>query len=190
MIPCPRDVIGDARTHSESTEHVPRKSPLPARSSPKLTTFASFCSLFHSVIIGLALGVATDEFKSLLVAIIFHQLFEGIALGVRIAELKHFNSCKKYIAACLYPLTTPVGIAIGIGIRKSFQSNGFKALLVQGIFDSLSAGILFYNGYVELMAFEMNRNAVFRAHNWQRKAALFIAVYLGAGIMAVIGLWA
>lgn len=126
----------------------------------------------------------------MLVAIVFHQLFEGIALGVRIAEVKRFNSWKKFLAAMLYPLTTPIGIAIGIGIRKSFQANGFKALLVQGIFDSLSAGILFYNAYVELIAFEMNRNAVFRAHNWQRKAALFFAVYLGAAIMAVIGLWA
>lgn len=142
------------------------------------------------MIIGLALGVATDEFKSLLVAIVFHQLFEGIALGVRIAEVKSFNSWKKWIAALLYPITTPIGIAIGIGVRKSFNANAYRALLSQGIFDSLSAGILFYNGYVELMAFEMNRNAVFRAHNTSRKFALFFAVYLGAAIMAVIGLWA
>lgn len=155
-----------------------------------LTYFLSLRSVFHSVIIGLALGVATDEFKSLLIAIVFHQLFEGIALGVRIAEIKRFNSWKKFLAACIYPLTTPVGIAIGIGIRKSFNANGLRALLTQGILDSLSAGILFYNAYVELMAFEMNRNAVFRAHNWLRKAVLFFAVYVGAAIMAVIGLWA
>lgn len=138
----------------------------------------------------MALGVATDEFKSLLVAVIFHQLFEGIALGVRLAEVKSFNSWKKFAAALLYPVTTPVGIAVGIGIRRTFNSNAFRAILVQGIFDSLSAGILFYNGYVELMAFEMNRNAVFRAHNAPRKIALFVAVYLGAAVMAIIGLWA
>lgn len=136
------------------------------------------------------MGVATDEFKSLLVAIIFHQLFEGIALGVRLAEVKSFNSWKKFAAALFYPITTPIGIAVGIGIRKSFNSNAYRAVLTQGIFDSLSAGILFYNGYVELMAFEMNRNAVFRAHNAPRKITLFLAVYTGAAVMAVIGLWA
>jgi zinc transporter 1/2/3 len=146
--------------------------------------------IFHSVIIGLALGVATEEFKSLLIAIVFHQLFEGIALGVRLAELKGVGTFKKWLAALAYPIMTPIGIAIGIGIRKSFNENGYKALLVSGIFDSLSAGILFYNAYVELIAFEMNRNAVFRAHNWPRKIALFFAVYVGAAIMAVIGLWA
>ena len=154
------------------------------------TFFLELGILFHSVIIGLALGTATDEFKSLLIAIIFHQLFEGIALGVRIAEVSRFSNWKKYAAAFLYPIATPIGIAVGIGIRKSFNANAYRSILSQGILDSLSAGILFYNGYVELMAFEMNRNAVFRAHNGVRKAALFFAVYVGAATMAVIGLWA
>lgn len=154
------------------------------------TIFLELGILFHSVIIGLALGTATDEFKSLLIAICFHQFFEGIALGVRISEIKYLSSLKKVLMAFFYPITTPIGIAIGIGIRKSYNENAFKALLTQGIFDSLSAGILFYTAYVELMAFEMNRNAVFRAHNTLRKAALFFAVYLGAAGMAVIGLWA
>lgn len=125
-----------------------------------------------------------------MIAIVFHQLFEGIALGVRIAEVKHLSGLKKWLAAVAYPIMTPIGIAIGIGVRKSFNENGFKALLISGIFDSLSAGILFYNAYVELIAFEMNRSAVFRAHNWPRKVALFFAVWVGAAIMAVIGLWA
>lgn len=154
------------------------------------TMFLELGIIFHSVIIGIALGIATDEFKSLLIAIVFHQLFEGIALGVRIAEVKHLSGLKKWLAAVAYPIMTPIGIAIGIGVRKSFNENGFKALLVSGIFDSLSAGILFYNAYVELIAFEMNRSAVFRAHNWPRKISLFIAVWAGAAIMAVIGLWA
>jgi zinc transporter 1/2/3 len=165
-------------------------SPCPPLLRTKTNPILFYFSLFHSVIIGLALGTATDEFKSLLIAIVFHQLFEGIALGVRIAEVTRFGNWQKYVAAILYPIATPIGIAVGIGIRKSFNANAYKSLLTQGILDSLSAGILFYNGYVELMAFEMNRNAVFRAHNGVRKAALFFAVYLGAAIMAVIGLWA
>eukprot|EP00842_Homolaphlyctis_polyrhiza_P002673 jgi/Hompol1/3406/HPOL_006517-RA len=40
----------------------------------------------HSIIIGLTLGIATDEFKTLLVALVFHQFFEGIALSAIVME--------------------------------------------------------------------------------------------------------
>ena len=40
----------------------------------------------HSVIIGVALGVAREEFISLFIALVFHQLFEGIGLSSVISE--------------------------------------------------------------------------------------------------------
>ncbi|CAJ0759670.1 19817_t:CDS:2, partial [Entrophospora sp. SA101] len=44
---------------------------------------------FHSVIIGMALSVASGtEFISLFCALVFHQTFEGLGLGSRIAALK------------------------------------------------------------------------------------------------------
>ncbi|KAF4959489.1 hypothetical protein FSARC_10719 [Fusarium sarcochroum] len=44
--------------------------------------------LFHSLLIGLTLVVAGDEyFLTLFVVILFHQIFEGIALGSRIATI-------------------------------------------------------------------------------------------------------
>ncbi|KAF5022433.1 hypothetical protein F66182_5518 [Fusarium sp. NRRL 66182] len=44
--------------------------------------------LFHSLLIGLTLVVAGDEyFLTLFVVILFHQMFEGIALGSRIATI-------------------------------------------------------------------------------------------------------
>ncbi|CAM1503806.1 Fc.00g013970.m01.CDS01 [Cosmosporella sp. VM-42] len=44
--------------------------------------------IFHSLLIGLTLVVAGDEFFiTLFVVILFHQMFEGIALGTRIATI-------------------------------------------------------------------------------------------------------
>jgi zinc transporter 1/2/3 len=49
----------------------------------------------HSIIIGVTLGIAREDFNILLIAICFHQFFEGIALSSIIleAELQ-----KKYLA--------------------------------------------------------------------------------------------
>ncbi|KAH7040586.1 uncharacterized protein B0I36DRAFT_357863 [Microdochium trichocladiopsis] len=46
--------------------------------------------IFHSILIGITVVVASDQyFAGLLAVIIFHQMFEGIALGSRIAAVGH-----------------------------------------------------------------------------------------------------
>ncbi|TPX33027.1 hypothetical protein SmJEL517_g04027 [Synchytrium microbalum] len=146
--------------------------------------------VFHSVIIGLALGVATDEWSSLIIALAFHQLFEGMALGTRIAELNTSLFTKIFFYGLMYPLTTPLGTVIGIAVRSTYNSNSEGMILMQGILDGLSAGVLMYNSYVELISVEMNHNPSFRAQPPWRKVAAFVAMWFGAGLMALIGVWA
>lgn len=90
----------------------------------------------------------------------------------------------------LYPITTPIGIAIGICVRFTYNSNSQTAILVQGVFDSISAGILVYNGYVELVAVEMNHNRKFHKYPDTWKVYLYIAFILGLASMSIVGLWA
>ncbi|KAJ3024351.1 high-affinity Zn(2+) transporter zrt1 [Thoreauomyces humboldtii] len=147
--------------------------------------------IFHSLIIGLALGTTADDgFTSLLIAIAFHQFTEGTALGVLIAQLPTKSLSKMYGAGLLYPLTTPIGIGIGIAIRNTYNENSQTSILVQGIFDSLSAGILMYNAYCELISREINQSTKFRSLSTTLKAASMFFLYAGAGVMALIGLWA
>ncbi|RKO85321.1 Zinc/iron permease, partial [Blyttiomyces helicus] len=147
--------------------------------------------LFHSLIIGITLGTTTDSgFSSLLIAICFHQFTEGTGLGVLIGELKYGQMYKFFVMGLLYPVTTPIGIAIGVGIRNTYNPNSQTALVVQGIMDSLAAGILMYNAYAELMALEVNNSLKLRNMSGGRKALSFLSMYTGAGIMALIGLWA
>jgi solute carrier family 39 (zinc transporter), member 1/2/3 len=96
--------------------------------------------LFHSIIIGLSLGVTGDfqTFKTLLMAICFHQFFEGLALGALISKLDQGILCKYLVMGLMYPLTTPIGMAIGILIRQKYNSNAESAILTEGIFNSLS----------------------------------------------------
>ena len=51
-----------------------------------------------------------------------------------------FRSWGYALMAFIFTITTPVGIAIGIGIQSTYNANSLNALIVQGIFDSVSAG--------------------------------------------------
>lgn len=46
------------------------------------------------------------------------------------------------------------GMAIGLGVRHSYQPNSPGALIASGVLDSISAGLLLYAGLVELLAHE------------------------------------
>lgn len=53
-------------------------------------------------------------------------------------------------AAILYGLTTPLGIAVGLGVRTTYNPESTTASIVSGTLDALSAGILIYTGLVEV----------------------------------------
>lgn len=145
--------------------------------------------VMHSIIIGITLGTADNTaFQTLLIALVFHQFFEGIALGTRINDLQCKTWKKPILMGILFILMTPIGIAIGIGIRSTL--NPPAAILAQAILDSLSAGILLYNAYVSLMSIEINHNVGFRRSSMQRKVFCFFCMYLGAALMSVLGMWA
>ncbi|ORY53648.1 Zinc/iron permease [Rhizoclosmatium globosum] len=146
--------------------------------------------IFHSVVIGITLGVTPDDaFMSLLCAACFHQMFEGLALGVLIGNLSISESAKR-LMCLVYPLTTPIGILVGIYIRSFYNENDGGLIVAQGIFNSLSAGILFYNTYTELMSAEINHSGHFHGFSPRFKTACFFAMYLGAGMMALLAVWA
>ncbi|KAI8084272.1 ZIP zinc transporter-domain-containing protein [Gilbertella persicaria] len=145
--------------------------------------------VMHSIIIGITLGTISEgSFQTLLIALVFHQFFEGIALGTRINELQCNTWLKPTVMGLLFICMTPIGVAIGIGIRSSI--NPPAAILAQGILDSLSAGILLYNAYVSLMSMEINHNTSFRRSPLSRKIYCFICMYIGAALMSVLGTWA
>ncbi|KAI9335954.1 Zinc/iron permease [Obelidium mucronatum] len=146
--------------------------------------------VFHSLIIGITLGVTPDDtFTTIMIAICFHQMFEGMALGILIGNL-NISIFAKRIMCLMYPLTTPLGITIGVGVRNFYNANDGGFVVAQGICDSLSAGILIYNTYTELMNGEVNHSGHFINFSPVFKGCCFLAMYLGAATMAVIALWA
>ncbi|KAI0597570.1 Zinc/iron permease [Biscogniauxia sp. FL1348] len=151
-----------------------------------------FGVIFHSIFIGLTLAVAGDEFTVLYIVLVFHQTFEGLGLGSRLATAQ-WPASKSYLPYLLgagYAISTPIAIAAGLGVRSSLHPGSAQTLLVNGIFDSISAGILIYTGLVELLAHE------FMFNNHMRNAGLKVQMYalgcvaLGCGLMALLAKWA
>ncbi|KAK9762448.1 hypothetical protein K7432_011801 [Basidiobolus ranarum] len=155
------------------------------------TCLLEFGIALHSVLIGVSVGVAAgSEFTSLLVAVVFHQFFEGLALGARVEDLNLQNRMFSYGSSLLYAIITPTGVAIGVGIHSSYNPNGPTALIVNGVFDSISTGILLYMAFVELMSTDYQNNPTFMNSSVPLKTACFLGLWCGGAVMAVIGIWA
>lgn len=156
------------------------------------TYILEFGIALHSVIIGITLGTTVGtEFVSLLIALLFHQFFEGVALGGRIASLQFKrSSLQPWLLSAWFACSTPLGMAIGIGIRSTYEGESVTSLIVQGVFDACSAGILLYTALVQLMSTEINSNVAFREASPKSQVIQFLALWFGAVAMAIVGKWA
>lgn len=148
--------------------------------------------LFHSIFIGLALSLAVGtSFIVLLVAISFHQTFEGLALGSRIAALPFpLGSPKPWLMALAYGATTPLGQAIGLAVHGLYDQQGQGGLLMVGITNAVSSGLLLFAGLVELLAEDFLSDASYETLRGRRRLEAWAAVVGGGALMALVGAWA
>lgn len=156
-----------------------------------------FGVIFHSVIIGLTLATSSadknddDHFQVLFPVIVFHQLFEGLGLGSRLAFLPpSMGSWLPIILGLAYAIVTPIGMAIGLGLRTTYTQDTATGYYVTGIFDSFSAGILIYTGLVELLAHDFIFSERMRAAPLWHVLLNMFWVCAGIGVMALLGRWA
>ncbi|CAL5048325.1 unnamed protein product [Urochloa decumbens] len=143
----------------------------------------------HSVIIGLSLGVSQSPctIKPLVAALSFHQFFEGFALGGCICEAQ-FKTFSAFLMAFFFAITTPAGITVGAGIASFYNPNSPRALVVEGILDAMSAGILIYMALVDLIAADFLSKRM--SCNPRLQVCSYIALFLGAMAMSSLAIWA
>ncbi|KOS16964.1 Zinc-regulated transporter 2 [Escovopsis weberi] len=176
------DHLAHGREHKEGDEHNGLAGQLTA------LFILEFGVVFHSVFIGLTLGT-TQDLVLLLIVLVFHQMFEGLGLGSRLATAPwpRDKQWLPYVLALAFALSSPVGIAAGIGARPS---NANTQKLVNGIFDAISAGILMYTGLVELLAHEFMFNPHMRKAPLKIQLFAFGCVCFGVAVMALLAKWA
>jgi zinc transporter 1/2/3 len=153
-------------------------------------TFELGC-VAHSVVLGLALGVMTvgiDMVITLTVVLAVHQAVEGLALGSVLAATPQLSRRKKYVLALVYAVTLPAGIAAGLLASNSYDPTAPVAVLVQGVANGLSGGLLLYVSMFSLLGAELSQHDLL--HRPLLAAGLMLAALFGAAVMCVIGLWA
>jgi zinc transporter ZupT len=151
--------------------------------------------LFHSIFIGMAVSVAQGtQFVVLLIAICFHQTFEGFALGARIAALIPIlfdaHSPKPWLMALAYGATTPIGQALGIFLHSLYDPASKVGLLMVGITNAISSGLLLFAGLVQLIAEDFLSEKSYEALKGRRRVEACLAVGLGGLLMAIVGAFA
>ncbi|KAJ5622791.1 hypothetical protein N7490_011396 [Penicillium lividum] len=180
----------EKRTDTWDSESDPTIAEKSFRQQISAFLLLEFGIIFHSVIIGLNLGVTGSEFTTLYPVLVFHQSLEGLGIGARMSAIPFGNhTWLPWILCAAYGLTTPISIAIGLGVRTSYNPGSKDSLILQGVLNAVSAGILIYTGLVELLA----RDFLFDPCRTKRRSRLLFMVactLLGAGIMALIGKWA
>ncbi|BAF21153.1 Os07g0232800 [Oryza sativa Japonica Group] len=143
----------------------------------------------HSVIIGISLGASQnpETIKPLVVALSFHQMFEGMGLGGCIVQAK-FKVRSIVTMVLFFCLTTPVGIAVGVGISSVYNESSPTALVVEGILNSVAAGILIYMALVDLLAEDFMNPRV--QSKGKLQLGINLAMLAGAGLMSMLAKWA
>ncbi|VAI56778.1 unnamed protein product [Triticum turgidum subsp. durum] len=143
----------------------------------------------HSVIIGISLGACPDPdtIKPLVIALSFHQMFEGIGLGGCIVQAK-FKATSLITMILFFCFTTPVSIGIGAAISSVYNENSPNALIMEGLLNSVAAGILVYMALVDLLAEELTNPKV--QGRWKLQLGIYIFMLIGAGLMSMLAKWA
>ncbi|MCJ1421289.1 hypothetical protein MMC32_007651 [Xylographa parallela] len=184
------DHLGHSREHVDHDLEINKDKPTKDFAAQMTAIFIlEFGVVFHSIFVGLTLAVSGSEFATLYVVLVFHQTFEGLGLGSRLAATPwpKSRSNTPYWMGLAYAFSTPVALAVGLGVRNSYAPGSQTALIVNGVFDSISAGILIYTGLVELMAHEFMFSEVMRKARLRVVLSAFGVMCLGAGKLAVHG---
>ncbi|RYR13575.1 hypothetical protein Ahy_B04g070497 isoform B [Arachis hypogaea] len=144
--------------------------------------------IVHSVVIGLSIGASnnTCSIKGLIVALCFHQMFEGIGLGSCILQAQ-YKLLKRMVLVLFFSVTTPFGIALGIGLSKIYKENSPSALITVGMLNASSAGLLIYMSLVDLLSTDFMSLRL--QNNIKLQFKSYVAVFLGAASMSVMAKW-
>lgn len=98
-----------------------------------------------------------------------------------------FKYCKIVIMILLFCLIFPIGIGIGIGISNIYQESSPKALIVEGLLLSASAGVLINMALVDLLATDFMSTKMLRSFRLQLGASL--SLLIGLTCMSILALW-
>jgi zinc transporter 1/2/3 len=139
------------------------------------------------------------------------ETFEGLALGSRIAAVKwEKKTIQPWLMALAYgctyvnplalmphwqrltlsPPRTPLGQAIGLATHTLYSPDSEVGLILVGVMNAISAGLLTFASLVELLSEDFLSDASWRYLRGKQRIGACLLVFLGAFGMSLVGAWA
>ncbi|MBA0782339.1 hypothetical protein Gotri_000233 [Gossypium trilobum] len=138
--------------------------------SQTIVTTSGYCSV-HSVVIGVAMGAS-----------------ENPCCCSLLPPNAEYKFKLKAIMVLFFSATTPLGIVLGIGLSKVYSETSPTSLIVVGLLNASSAGLLNYMALVDLLAADFLGPKL--QTNMKLQIWSYVAVLLGAGFMSLMAKWA
>lgn len=92
--------------------------------------------------------------------------------------------------ALAYGTTTPVGQAIGLAVHRLYDPEGEMGLLMVGVMNAISSGLLLFAGLVELLAEDFLSDKSYKVLRGRKRIEAGVSVVAGGMLMALVGAWA
>lgn len=89
-----------------------------------------------------------------------------------------------------YGCTTPIGQAIGLGVHTLYDPMSETGLLMVGVMNGISSGLLLFAGLVQLLAEDFLADKSYEVLKGRRRWKAYGSVIGGAFLMALVGAWA
>lgn len=103
---------------------------------------------------------------------------------------KTLSMPKKLIMGVGFAITTPIGMAIGTGVIKTFNGADKRTLIALGTLDAVSAGILLWVGLIDMWAADWMFGGELAEAGFGTTLSAGLALVAGLILMSVLGKWA
>lgn len=91
---------------------------------------------------------------------------------------------------CLLSNRTPLGQAIGIATHTLYSPDSETGLIVTGVMNAISAGLLTFASLVELMSEDFLSDDSWKILRGKKRVFACLLVFFGAFCMSLVGAWA
>lgn len=95
-----------------------------------------------------------------------------------------------WLMALAYGCTTPIGQALGIATHTLYSPDSEIGLIVVGVMNAISAGLLTFASLVELMSEDFLSDESWKYLRGKKRVAACVLVFMGAFFMSLVGAWA
>lgn len=154
--------------------------------------FSEVAIAVHSVLVGLGVGLNDDvvDVLTLGIAVCFHQVFEGIAVGSEGARVQ-LKGRPRSIMIVLFSCSCPLGVAIGMAIASSIDTDSSEACWILGSLNAFAAGTLVEIGCVDMLPeLFSHKDCQSEKVSWTAEIIRQFSLAAGMMIMAVLAIWA